>query len=44
MGDCYAMVKILNGKFKHVYGKPGKPFLCWPKDLQTMPKNPEVAG
>ncbi len=31
--DCTAVLKIVNGKFKPVFGKPGKPFLCFPDDL-----------
>ena len=40
--DCMALMKIVNGKFKPVYGKPGKPFLCFADDLEKMPKKPEV--
>ena len=40
--DCTALLKIVNGKFKPVFGKPGKPFLCFADDLTKIPKNPEV--
>lgn len=40
--DCTALVKIVDGKFKPVFGKPGKPFLCFPDDLDAVPKKPEV--
>ncbi len=40
--DCTALVKIVDGKFKPVFGRKGKPFLCFPDDLDTIPKNPEV--
>jgi len=40
--DCWAITKIVDGGFKPVFGKPGKPFICFPDDAQTMPKNPEV--
>jgi branched-chain amino acid transport system substrate-binding protein len=41
---CYTFVKVVDGKFKPAFGEPGKPFVCFPADLQTMPKNPELAG
>ncbi|MSO78599.1 MAG: ABC transporter substrate-binding protein [Acidimicrobiia bacterium] len=40
--DCTALMKIVKGKLKPVYGKPGKPFLCFGDDLAKIPKNPEV--
>jgi len=40
--DCMALLKIVNGKFKPVFGKPGKPFLCFADDLTKVPKKPEV--
>jgi len=42
--DCTALVKIVDGKFKPVYGKPGKPFICFADGLKKIPKNPEVSG
>ena len=33
-------LKIVDGKFKPVFGKPGKPFLCFPDDLKKMPEEP----
>ncbi len=29
--DCTAALEVKNGKFVPVYGKPGKPFLCFPR-------------
>ena len=40
--DCMALLKIVDGKFKPVYSKPGKPFLCFGDDLAKIPKSPEV--
>ena len=40
--DCTAMLKIVKGKFKPVFGKKGKPFLCFADGLEEIPKNPEV--
>lgn len=42
--DCYAMMKIVGGTFKPVFGQPGKPFICLPADLKTIPKKPQVVG
>jgi branched-chain amino acid transport system substrate-binding protein len=42
--DCYAILKIVGGKFKPSFGKPGKPFTCFSEDLEQIPKNPEVRG
>ena len=42
--QCYAWLKIVDGKFKPVFGQPGKPFLCFPENLKTIPKNPEAVG
>lgn len=41
--DCVALSKIVDGKFKPVFGKPGKPFICFADDLKKIPQNPEVA-
>ena len=41
---CYTFVKVVNGKFKPAFGQPGKPFLCFPADLKTMPMNPQPVG
>jgi len=41
---CYTFVKVVNGRFKPAFGALGKPFLCFPSDLKTMPANPEPAG
>jgi ABC-type branched-subunit amino acid transport system substrate-binding protein len=40
--DCYAVMKITDGKFVPRFGKPGKPFVCLASDLETIPKNPEI--
>jgi ABC-type branched-subunit amino acid transport system substrate-binding protein len=42
--DCYAVLKVVDGKFKPVYGKKGKPFLCFPDGLKKMPENPKVSA
>jgi ABC-type branched-subunit amino acid transport system substrate-binding protein len=42
--DCYAVLKVVDGKFKPVYGKKGKPFLCFPDSLKKMPKDPQVSS
>jgi hypothetical protein len=41
---CYTFVKVVDGKFKPAFGERGKPFLCFPGDLKTMPMNPEPVG
>ena len=41
---CYTFVKVVNGKFKPTFAEPGKPFVCFPADLETMPKNPDRGG
>ena len=41
--DCAALLRIVKGKFKPVYGKPGKPFVCFADDLAKIPKKPELA-
>jgi branched-chain amino acid transport system substrate-binding protein len=42
--SCYTYLKVENGNFKPVFGQAGKPFLCFPADLQTIPKNPQAVG
>jgi branched-chain amino acid transport system substrate-binding protein len=42
--ECSAVLKVVDGKFKPVYGKKGKPFLCFPDNLKKMPKNPPVSS
>jgi len=37
---CYALVKIVDGKFKPAFTKPGKPFICLPSRLEQVPLNP----
>jgi branched-chain amino acid transport system substrate-binding protein len=41
---CGALVKVVNGSFKPVFAKPGKPFICFPDTLKTIPDNPVQAG
>ena len=41
---CYTWLKVENGKFKPVFGQAGKPFLCFPSDLTSIPTNPEAVG
>jgi hypothetical protein len=38
------VLKVVDGKFKPVYGKKGKPFVCFPDNLKKMPKNPQVSS
>ena len=42
--DCYVVLKVVDGKFKPQYAKKGKPFLCFPDGLKTMPKQPQVSS
>lgn len=42
--SCYTWLKVENGKFKPVFGQSDKPFLCFPADLTSIPKNPEAVG
>jgi len=42
--SCFAWVKVENGKFKPVFGQSGKPCLCFPADLTSIPANPEAVG
>ncbi|HMG27528.1 MAG TPA: ABC transporter substrate-binding protein [Acidimicrobiia bacterium] len=41
---CFAFLKVENAKFKPVFGQSGKPFLCFPADLTSIPTNPEAVG
>ncbi len=41
---CFAVEKVVDGKFKPVFGKPGKPFVCLPPTLKKMPTNPQVSS
>jgi branched-chain amino acid transport system substrate-binding protein len=43
-GDCFAVLKVEGGKFKPVFAERGKPFMCFPDDLTTIPNKPELAG
>ncbi len=42
--SCFAWLKVENGKFKPVFGQSGKPFLCFPADLTSIPANPQAVG
>jgi branched-chain amino acid transport system substrate-binding protein len=42
--DCFAVSKVVDGAFKPVYGKPGKPFVCFRDNLKTLPAKPAVSG
>ena len=42
--SCYAVLKVVDGKFKPQYGKKGKPFLCFPEGLKKMPEQPKVSS
>jgi branched-chain amino acid transport system substrate-binding protein len=44
MIECYAVLKVVNGGFKPVFGKKGKPFVCFPSNLKKMPENPPVSS
>jgi branched-chain amino acid transport system substrate-binding protein len=41
---CFTWVKVENGKFKPVFGQPGKPFLCIPAGTTSIPANPQAVG
>ena len=41
---CYSVMKIVDGGFKPVFGKPGKPFVCLPDTVKKIPANPEIVG
>jgi ABC-type branched-subunit amino acid transport system substrate-binding protein len=41
---CFEVSKIVDGKFKPVFGEPGKPFMCFPKDLKTIPAKPQLSA
>lgn len=41
--DCVAISQIVDGKFKPVFGEPGKPFICFEDDAETVPKEPRRA-
>ena len=40
--DCAAIMKIVDGKFKPVFGKPGKPFVCFDDAASKLPNKPAV--
>ena len=35
---CTVESKVVDGRFEPVFGKKGKPFICFPKDPATVPK------
>jgi ABC-type branched-subunit amino acid transport system substrate-binding protein len=39
--DCSALSRVVDGKFKPIFAKPGKPFICLPDDLKKIPATPE---
>jgi branched-chain amino acid transport system substrate-binding protein len=39
---CSALLKVVDGKFQPVFGKPGKPFICFPDNLKSIPARPTV--
>ncbi len=41
---CYAWLKVENGKFKPVFGQGGKPYVCFPSDLTSIPTTPQGVG
>jgi ABC-type branched-subunit amino acid transport system substrate-binding protein len=42
--ECFAVEKVVDGGFKPVFGKKGKPFVCFPATLKKMPLNPQVSS
>jgi branched-chain amino acid transport system substrate-binding protein len=42
--DCFAVEKVVDGGFKPVFGKKGKPFMCLPDTLKKMPAKPQVSS
>ena len=42
--DCFAVSKVIHGGFEPVYGKPGKPYLCFDDDAKKLPENPPLSG
>lgn len=42
--ECAAVLKVVDGKFKPMFGKKGKPFVCFPATLKKMPAKPQVTG
>jgi branched-chain amino acid transport system substrate-binding protein len=41
---CVSWLKIVNGKFKSVFGQPGKPFLCIAAGATSIPAHPPAVG
>ncbi len=42
--SCFAVSKIVKGAFTPVYGKPGRPFVCFSDDAKRLPENPVLSG
>ena len=42
--ECYAFEKVVSGKFVPVFGKKGKPFVCFPSTLTKIPKTPKASA
>jgi branched-chain amino acid transport system substrate-binding protein len=42
--ECFAIMKVVDGGFRPVFGKPGKPFVCFPDTLKKMPAKPQVSS
>jgi len=42
--ECFVVSKVVDGKFKPVFGKKGKPFVCFPSTLKKMPAKPQVSS
>jgi branched-chain amino acid transport system substrate-binding protein len=42
--ECFAIEKVVNGKFVPMYQKKGKPFVCFPSTLKTIPKTPKTSA
>jgi branched-chain amino acid transport system substrate-binding protein len=42
--QCFAIEKVVNGGFKPLFGKKGKPFVCFPSNLKKLPAKPQVSS
>jgi branched-chain amino acid transport system substrate-binding protein len=41
---CFEVSKITGGGYKPSFNAPGKPFMCFPKDLKTIPAKPQLSA
>lgn len=41
---CYALLKIVDGRFVPQFGAAGKPFVCFDRDARTLPDQPVRRG